>query len=136
MFVLVWPEATSGIALWKGWMMGEAKRRREAAAKDSWRAAMDDLVRKLVDDGQLIRAGFISMRAMAIPRDAPQGQIDEMETAFMAGAQHLFGSIMSFLDDDDEPTDADMRRMDLVNKELRTWIERYKLKQFNVEGSA
>ena len=116
--------------------MGEAKRRREAAQKDPWRAAMDDLSRKLADDGKLIRAGFISMRAMAIPRDAPQDQIDEMENAFMAGAQHLFGSIMSFLDDDDDPTEGDLLRMDLIDKELRDWIEKYKLKHFRAEGSA
>jgi hypothetical protein len=52
-----------------------------------------------------------------------------MRLAFMAGAQHLFGSIAggtSVLDEDQEPTEGDLRRMDLIDQELRGFIEEFK----------
>lgn len=82
----------------------------------------DDLVngvaKKLADDGKLIEAGWVGLKLAAIPGDAPQAQVDEMRLAFMAGAQHLFASIMGILDPGDEPTDADLRKMDLIAAEL------------------
>jgi hypothetical protein len=81
----------------------------------------DDLVtgvaKKLADDGKLIEAGWVGLK-FAIPKDAPQVQVDEMRLAFMAGAQHLFASIMGILDPGEEPTDADLRKMDLIAAEL------------------
>lgn len=81
-------------------------------------AQLQELHRKFADSGKLIEAGWISLRIAAIPLDAPQVQIDEMRNAFMAGAQHVFASIMQFLDPGEDPTDADMRRMDLIAAEL------------------
>jgi hypothetical protein len=82
----------------------------------------DDLVagvaNKLADDGRLIEAGWVGLKLAAIPKDAPQVQVDEMRLAFMAGAQHLFASIMGILDPGEEPTDADLRKMDLIAAEL------------------
>jgi hypothetical protein len=48
--------------------------------------------------------------------------------AFFGGAQHLFGSINTMLDDgpDTEPTEQDLRRMTLIAHELNTFIEEYK----------
>jgi hypothetical protein len=81
----------------------------------------DDLVtgvaKKLADDGKLIEAGWVGLK-FAISKDAPQVQVDEMRLAFMAGAQHLFASIMGILDPGEEPTDADLRKMDLIAAEL------------------
>jgi len=116
--------------------MGEAKRHRDAAQNDPWRAGLDDLARRLTDQGQMVKAGFVSLRIEAIPREADQTHLDEMEMAFMAGAQHLFHSIMSILDDDAEPTPDDLRRMDLIDRELKAWIDRFKLKHFEAEGTA
>ena len=56
-----------------------------------------------------------------IPKDAPAVQLREMQLAFMAGAEHLFSSIMGILDPGEEPTDADLSRMDLIHKELDDW---------------
>lgn len=82
----------------------------------------DDLVNgvtnSLADDGKLVEAGWVALRLAAIPKDAPQVQVDEMRLAFMAGAQHLFASIMAILDPGEEPTEADLRKMDLISKEL------------------
>jgi hypothetical protein len=47
-----------------------------------------------------------------------------MQKAFYAGAQHLWGSLMSGLDDDREPTEQDERRMALIDAELEAFAER------------
>ena len=80
----------------------------------------------LADQGKLIEAGWFSLMAIAIPADAPPVQVKEMRKAFMAGAQHLFASILSIMDPEDEPTEADLRRMDLINAELKAYVEELK----------
>jgi hypothetical protein len=51
-----------------------------------------------------------------------------MRWVFFAGAQHLFGSIMGIMDPGEEPTDADLRRMDQIDVELKTFIAEFKKK--------
>lgn len=106
--------------------MGEAKRRQ----------MVDELTKGLVDQGKLLEAGWLSFRVMVIHPDAPQIQLDEMRTAFFSGAQHLFGSIMSFMEDGQEPTDADLRRMDQVHEELEDFLKVFKLRLERTKGSA
>ena len=97
--------------------MGEAKRRREQIDE-----VVDQLTRELMNQGKLVEAGFTLFAAKVIPKDASQVQRDEMLLAFMAGAQHVFSSMINALDPSaDEPTDADFRRMDLLNQELEQW---------------
>jgi hypothetical protein len=85
------------------------------------RAVHDEIVKKLTDSGKLIEAGFVLFRSLAIPEGASEAQTEELRMAFMAGAQHLFGSIMGMLDAETEPTDDDMRRMDLIANELELY---------------
>lgn len=92
------------------------------------RAFLQRLERELVDKGKLIEAGWVSLRLAAIDDDASKVQLEEMRMAFFAGAQHLFGSIMSFLEDGEEPTPADLRRMDMINVELNNFLEEFKRK--------
>lgn len=82
------------------------------------REMIDRVTEALIADGLVIEAGFAGLRLMAIPKDAPQIQVDEMRMAFFAGAQHILSSVMSALDEGAEPTEADMKRMDNVNAEL------------------
>lgn len=84
---------------------------------------LTELTRKLLDSGQLIEAGWVSLRMMAVPDDATQTQLDEMRFAFFAGAQHLLSSIMGALDDGAEPTEADLRRLSSIQKELDGFVE-------------
>lgn len=84
------------------------------------------LHQELVDKGLLIEAGWVSLRIAAIPDDASKLQLDEMRQAFFAGAQHLFASIMTFLDEGEDPTADDLRRMDLIHDELDKFITEYK----------
>jgi len=88
----------------------------------------DALVKHLSDEGRLIEAGWVSLRRVAIPPDVSDLQVNEMRMAFMAGAQHLFASIMSVLDPGEEPTDADLRRLDLIHRELENFREEMELR--------
>jgi len=94
-----------------------------------------EMTKRLMDQGLLIEAGWVGLKIMAIPDDAPQIQIEEMRNAFFAGAQHLFSSIMVGLDPDHEPTDRDMLRLDLIDKELGNFLKEYEQK-IQVKGSA
>ena len=99
---------------------------------------IEKLTKDLTDKGLLIEAGFVALRHMAIAKDATDEQVDEMRSAFFAGAQHLFASIMAFLDPgpDDEPTEDDLRRMSLISDELDRFLADYKLRHGLTEGSA
>lgn len=97
---------------------------------------LERLSRELTDQGKLVEAGWVGLRLAAIPLDASALQLDEMRNAFFAGAQHVFHSIMTILDPGEEPTDADLLRMELIDQELRSFIQQYELKHFKAEGSA
>lgn len=79
-------------------------------------------IQKLNDEGKLIEAGWVSYRFLVMPSEVGAVQIDETRKAFFAGAHHLFGSIMTILEPDAEPTEADLRRMDLVHQELQKFM--------------
>lgn len=83
--------------------------------------AASQATKELTDQGKLIEAGFAAFRVMVMAKDAPPIQISEMRLAFMAGAEHVFSSIMNILDPGEEPTPADLRRMDLIDKEIGEW---------------
>jgi hypothetical protein len=100
------------------------------------RAYLERLMRELTDKGKLIEAGWISLRIASVPLDAPPVQLEEMRNAFFAGAHHLFGSIMTILEPDAEPTDKDLDRMSLINKELEDFIQVFELKNFPAKGRA
>lgn len=97
---------------------------------------LERLSKELVDQGKLIEAGWVGLRIAAIPLDAPAIQLEEMRNAFFAGAQHLFGSIMTLLDPGEEPTAADMRRMDLIDKELKAFIADFSARHIPTRGTA
>jgi hypothetical protein len=82
------------------------------------RAQHDQAVKALADKGKLVEAGFLSLRLSMIPKDATAVQIQEMRLAFLAGAQHVWASMMTMLDPGREPTAQDLRRMTLLAKEL------------------
>ena len=91
---------------------------------------------ELADSGKLIEAGWVGMRLACDLVDAPADQLREMRMAFFAGAQHLFGSIMTVLEPGDEPTDKDLARMGLIDKELKTFISDFAAKYIPTRGTA
>lgn len=96
-------------------------------AVDAKEQLAKDLTKKFADDGWLIEAGFAAFRSLVIHEDAPRSQVAEMRMAFMAGAQHLFGSMMATMDPGAEPTEDDLRRMDLIHAELEAFTQEMKL---------
>ena len=95
-----------------------------------------EITKDLMDKGKLIEAGFATMRHLAIPEDASMEEVEAMRFAYMAGAEHLFRSVMVALDPGDEPTDADMRRLELIGQELDEWRGRLSAWVKGAKGTA
>jgi hypothetical protein len=94
------------------------------------------LERELADKGRLIEAGWVGLRLAWVPLDAPAHQLDDLRAAFFSGAQHLFTSIMSVLDPGEEPTEKDLDRMSLIQRELDQFIQVFELKNLPTKGRA
>lgn len=101
--------------------MGEAKRKRDRMTPVEQAAA--DLTHKLAREGKLIEGGFAAylMVRKVAPEDRGAWILRE---AYMAGAEHLWSSIMGILDPGEEPTEADMYRMDLIGAEIEAWADK------------
>lgn len=82
-----------------------------------------EVSKRLADEGKLIKAGWVGYQMLVLPPDAGPVQVDECRIAFMAGAQHLFSSIMAILDPGTEPTEKDLRKMDLIHQELSDFTD-------------
>lgn len=98
------------------------------------RKFLERFTKELIDQGKLIEAGWVGMRLACDLEDAPPSQLREMRMAFFAGAQHLMGSMMSALDPDAEPTADDLRRMDLIMRELDTFIAEFARDNIPTQG--
>ncbi|MCP3669382.1 MAG: hypothetical protein GY814_02880 [Gammaproteobacteria bacterium] len=92
------------------------------------------LTKNLIDEGKLLETGFEAFRKLIIPEDASQMQVDDMRLAYMAGAQHLWASILTVLDSGGEETPADLMRMGKIQAELDSWEQTLKLRFSTVEG--
>jgi hypothetical protein len=99
------------------------------------RQYLEQLIKRLADEGRLIEAGRVALRIAVMPPNVSAAQLDDMRMAYMAGAQHLFSSMVSMLDPGTEETDADLSRMDLINKELEAFAEEMRLKIGRPGGS-
>ncbi len=93
-----------------------------------WHAVQERLARQLIEQGSLIEAGWVSMRQLTLPQDTPKDQLEQMRETFFAGAQHVFGSMMTMLEAGDDPTSADLRRMKNIAFELEEFIKEYSRK--------
>jgi hypothetical protein len=96
------------------------------------RAFLIRLTKELTNQGKLIEAGWVGFRLAAIRNGTPPGPLEDMHNAFMAGAAHLFSSIVSTLDPGEEPSDADLARLDNIHRELEAWEAEFKRKH-NIE---
>lgn len=114
--------------------MGEGKRRAERQTPAERLA--DEVSRELANRGKLIEGGWAAMRIRFVPADASGRQIADMRLAYMAGAQHLWSSIMSTLDPGAEETPADMDRMSKIDAELAAWAAEMARDHYPTKGSA
>lgn len=99
----------------------------------------DELCKRLVDQGKIIESAFPGLRLgehPLVPATATAEEIENAKLIFMAGAQHLFGSIIAIMDQDREPTDRDLARMDAIDQELKGWTDLLKLRVWKAEGTA
>lgn len=85
------------------------------------RRVIEGVSKKFADEGKLIEAGWVAMKLSVLPQEMGEQQERDMRMAFMAGAQHLFASIMAVMEDDHEPTETDLKRMDLIHAELEAF---------------
>lgn len=76
------------------------------------------IIKKLMEEGKIMRAGWVGYEHACVPQDAGPAQRRDTEVAFYAGALHLFTAIMHGLDEDKEPTTDDISKMDKISKEL------------------
>jgi len=72
---------------------------------------------------KLLDAAWRSYAEHVIPANAPDAQRVECRRAFYAGAQALYGGLIKMLDPGDEPTDADLARMEAIHDELEQFCE-------------
>jgi len=76
----------------------------------------DRLTKEFANKGKLIEGGWA---AFVVLNNPSKEQHDSLRHAFLAGVEHLFSSMVGpMLDSDYDPTDADMRRMDLLGREI------------------
>jgi len=93
------------------------------------------ITKAAADNGKLIETGFDALRTIAIAPDALQIQVDEMRLAYMAGAQHLWASIMSVLDPGPDEKPGDMARMAAIQAELDSWRQTLELRLGKTHGA-
>jgi hypothetical protein len=86
---------------------------------------LEGLTREAADKAKVIEFGWVVFKR-SIPATASLFYISEMRNAFFAGAQHLFASIMTFLDSGEDATQADLDRMSRIAKELSDFVDEYK----------
>lgn len=67
-----------------------------------------------------IELGWQVFKSIMLPK--PEDE-HALRTAYFAGAQHLYASIMNGLTEDREPTDADLARMSNVHNELMRFYQ-------------
>jgi hypothetical protein len=88
-------------------------------------AATDLLTKSAVDGGRLIEAGFLAMLAVTYPSGVTDEQRNQLRMAFFGGAQHLLGAMTSVMSPDADITESDLRRMDLIHRELGEFIQEF-----------
>lgn len=93
------------------------------------------LTRDLTAQGKLLEAGWQIYRLLCL-KLPPHVAGDDLREAFMAGAEHIFSSILTAMDPGEEPTDDDMLRMDRLNDELEPVRRTLRLKYGRTTGSA
>jgi hypothetical protein len=83
---------------------------------------IDKITAEWADKGQVVEGGWRAFLAVGMDKKAPPMQIEEMRKAYFLGAQHLFASVLNMLGPGSEPTEKEMRRMDLLRHEMERFV--------------
>jgi hypothetical protein len=101
-------------------------------------AHLHRLTQQLANEGRLVEAGWVALRIATIPPDTSASQLQALRMTYYSGAEHIFSSIvgMNDMSGSDEPTDADMHRMDLLQAEMERIRPELRLFAGLTKGSA
>lgn len=98
---------------------------------------LKNMEQQLLDEGLLMEAGWVGLRLIINNHvSLSPDQLELLREAFFAGAVHVFTSVIRGLDQGEEPTDADMRRMAILDGELRKFDQEFRLKYAPAEGTS
>jgi hypothetical protein len=95
-----------------------------------------ELAMKMADQGLLIEAGWVGLRAATLDSTTSLQQLHELRCVFFAGAQHLFSSLITILDPRDDVTGMDLQRLERIAEELQRFITEFELEIARAEGRA
>jgi hypothetical protein len=103
-------------------------------------ADVQKIIDALSDRSRFIEAGWISLRAEAIPVGASAAHVEDMRKTFYAGACHLFGCLGACIDaefdDDETPRVVFEEVMQAVSNELDQFHDLIVLEASEVAGHA
>lgn len=87
-------------------------------SQDQIAKVVETITREAAGRGCVIAAGWAAYATQVLPADAGPVQRRETMFAFYAGAQHLWASVMTILEEGSEATDMDMQHMEKISAEL------------------
>ena len=112
-------------------MLNEALGKKKPTPKVTEEAVIK-FINLLMKQGKIIEAGWMGLKIAAINPEAGPIQLKETRMAFFAGAAHLFSSMMVGLDEGDDVTEPDVHQLNMIDAELREFIESFK-KEYSVK---
>lgn len=80
-------------------------------------------IQQAEDQGKHIEAGFRSLYAKVYPNGVSEEQYGDLRKFFFSGATFLFHKMMKQIDDDREPTEADIAFMSRISEEVIEFYE-------------
>jgi hypothetical protein len=95
----------------------------------------ENITKTLANEGKLLEAGWQTYRLLCLKKGF-HDPADDLHEAFVAGAEHLFSSIMNMLDPGLEETDGDMQRMNNIANEIEPIRKMLQLKYGLAKGRA
>ena len=101
---------------------------------DTIQRLAERITRDLVDQDKLLEAGWQLYRLLCL-KVPPHEARDDLREAFLAGAEHLFSSMIVMMEPGTEATENDLRRMDTINVELDQVRKTLRLKYGRTAGS-
>jgi len=88
------------------------------------------VMKKWSDEGKIIEGGWQAFCIVSLS-DAMEVQRRDMRKAYYLGAQHLWASLMNILEPGAEPTAKDEQRMQLIDDELKAFVDEIKQERTN-----
>lgn len=95
-----------------------------------------EVSKRFLAEGKLIEAGFAAFIALSFRGTPDDQQLEQLRVAFFGGAQHLWGTLVNVIDPDAEPTEADLKKMALIQSEMDAFITDFAKRHIPTKGQA